>query len=35
LYADAGKWGKVERIKRRIKKGKLRKLQGLSWIDNV
>lgn len=35
LYADAGKWGKVERIKKRIKKGKLRKLQGLSWIDNV
>lgn len=35
LYADAGTWGKVERIKRRIKKGKLRKLQGLSWIDNV
>ncbi|KAK7404545.1 hypothetical protein VNO78_05497 [Psophocarpus tetragonolobus] len=35
LYADAGKWGKVERIKKRIKKGKLRKLQGLSWIDNL
>ncbi|KAL5055849.1 hypothetical protein RYX36_036531 [Vicia faba] len=34
LYADAGKWGRVERIKKRIKKGKLRKLQGLSWIDN-
>ncbi|XP_061368487.1 pentatricopeptide repeat-containing protein At5g59600-like [Gastrolobium bilobum] len=35
LYADAGKWGKVERIKKMMKKGKLRKLQGLSWIDNV
>nr|KYP45308.1 Pentatricopeptide repeat-containing protein At5g59600 family [Cajanus cajan] len=35
VYADAGKWGKVERIKKRIKKGKLRKLQGLSWIDNL
>ncbi|KAL2328776.1 hypothetical protein Fmac_022203 [Flemingia macrophylla] len=35
LYADAGKWGKVERIKKRIKKGKLRKLQGLSWIDSL
>lgn len=35
LYADAGKWGKAERIKKRIKKGKLRKLQGLSWIDNL
>ncbi|XP_027347810.1 pentatricopeptide repeat-containing protein At5g59600 [Abrus precatorius] len=34
LYADAGKWGKVERIKKRIKGGKLKKLQGLSWIDN-
>ncbi|BAT90746.1 hypothetical protein LR48_Vigan238s004800 [Vigna angularis] len=35
LYADAGKWAKVERIKKRIKKGKLRKLQGLSWINNL
>ena len=35
VYADVGKWGKVERIKKRMKKGKLRKFQGLSWIDNV
>ncbi|KAK7312457.1 hypothetical protein VNO77_36331 [Canavalia gladiata] len=34
LYAEAGKWGKVERIKKRMK-GKIRKLQGLSWIDNL
>ncbi|ESW04036.1 hypothetical protein PHAVU_011G062000 [Phaseolus vulgaris] len=35
LYADAGKWGKAEKIKKRMKKGKLRKLQGLSWINNL
>lgn len=35
VYADAGKWGKFERVKKRIKKGKLRKLQGLSWIENL
>lgn len=35
LYADSGRWGKVEKIKKMLKKGKLRKLQGLSWIDNV
>ena len=35
VYADAGKWGKFERVKKRIKKGKLRKHQGLSWIENL
>ncbi|CAL0304158.1 unnamed protein product [Lupinus luteus] len=35
VYADAGKWGKVEGIKKTIKKGRHRKFQGLSWIDNV
>ncbi|KAF7824689.1 pentatricopeptide repeat-containing protein [Senna tora] len=33
LYADAGKWGKVERLKRMLKKRKLRKFPGCSWID--
>ncbi|MED6217248.1 hypothetical protein PIB30_016063 [Stylosanthes scabra] len=32
VYADVGKWAKVERIKNRMKKGKQRKFQGLSWI---
>ncbi|KAL2983824.1 hypothetical protein AAZX31_12G057500 [Glycine max] len=35
LYSDAGKRGKFERVKKRIKKGKLRKHQGLSWIENL
>ncbi|XLS93855.1 hypothetical protein HN51_069863, partial [Arachis hypogaea] len=29
---EDGKWAKVERIKKRMKKGKQRKFQGLSWI---
>ncbi|KAE9616593.1 putative tetratricopeptide-like helical domain-containing protein [Lupinus albus] len=35
VYADAGKWVKVEGIKKTIKKGRHRKFQGLSWIDNI
>ncbi|KAI4334553.1 hypothetical protein L6164_019232 [Bauhinia variegata] len=33
LYADAGKWGKVEWLRKMMKKRKLRKLAGCSWID--
>ncbi|QHO12130.1 uncharacterized protein DS421_15g504210 [Arachis hypogaea] len=32
---EDGKWAKVERIKKRMKKGKQRKFQGLSWIGKV
>ncbi|MED6120937.1 hypothetical protein PIB30_025566 [Stylosanthes scabra] len=35
VYADVGKWAKVERIKKRMKKGKERKFQGLSWIGRT
>ncbi|RYQ85012.1 hypothetical protein Ahy_B10g104498 isoform C [Arachis hypogaea] len=31
----SSKWVKVERIKKRMKKGKQRKFQGLSWIGKV
>ncbi|XLR00784.1 hypothetical protein S83_066982, partial [Arachis hypogaea] len=32
---EDGKWAKVERIKKRMKKGKQRKFQRLSWIGKV
>ncbi|KAL1361784.1 pentatricopeptide repeat-containing protein At5g59600 isoform X1 [Arachis hypogaea] len=35
VYADVGKWAKVERVKKRMKKGKQRKFQGLSWIERT
>ncbi|GMY10924.1 pentatricopeptide repeat-containing protein At5g59600 [Fagus crenata] len=33
LYADAGSWGSVARLKRMTKKRKLRKFPGCSWIE--
>ena len=33
LYADAGSWGNVVRLKRIMKKRKLRKFPGCSWIE--
>lgn len=35
MYADAGQWGKVERLKKIMKRRKLRKFPGCSWIDSV
>ncbi|KAI9079372.1 hypothetical protein K1719_038671 [Acacia pycnantha] len=35
LYADAGEWGKVERVKSMLKRRKLRKFTGCSWINSV
>ncbi|KAH7838341.1 hypothetical protein Vadar_025170 [Vaccinium darrowii] len=33
LYVDAGRWGNVERVKKLMKKGKLTKYPGCSWIE--
>ncbi|XVF20009.1 hypothetical protein REPUB_Repub11eG0161000 [Reevesia pubescens] len=33
LYADAGSWGNVARLKKMMKKRKLRKFLGRSWIE--
>ncbi|XVE79545.1 hypothetical protein DITRI_Ditri14bG0067300 [Diplodiscus trichospermus] len=33
LYADAGRWGNVARLKKMMKKRKLRKFLGCSWIE--
>ncbi|BFG34083.1 hypothetical protein CerSpe_203570 [Prunus speciosa] len=33
LYADSGSWGNVARLKKMMKKNKLRKLPGCSWME--
>lgn len=33
LYADSGSWGNVVRLKKMIKKRKVKKLPGCSWIE--
>ncbi|KAJ7947616.1 Pentatricopeptide repeat-containing protein [Quillaja saponaria] len=35
LYADAGKWEQVVRLKKMMKRKRLRKLPGCSWIETV
>lgn len=35
LYADAGSWGKVARLKKMMKRRKLRKFPGCSWIEVI
>ncbi|XP_076907442.1 pentatricopeptide repeat-containing protein At5g59600-like [Bidens hawaiensis] len=35
LYADVGSWGYSARVKHKMKKMKLKKLQGSSWVRNT
>ncbi|XP_059430617.1 pentatricopeptide repeat-containing protein At5g59600-like [Corylus avellana] len=35
LYADAGSWGNVARLKTTMKKRKLRKFPGCSWVEAI
>lgn len=35
LYANAGRWSKVTRLKKMMKKRKLRKFPGCSWIEGA
>ncbi|XP_054805878.1 pentatricopeptide repeat-containing protein At5g59600 [Prosopis cineraria] len=35
LYADAGEWGKVERVKKMLRRRKSIKFTGCSWINSV
>lgn len=35
LYADAGSWGNVARLKKTTSRKRLRKFQGCSWIETI